>query len=205
MSTRARNDHINLEKAAKQFHKALASGSSANNPECVTSDLFLNAVFHTPLPDGEYIMVGYPIAPHDPSKGWRFERWEPGRAYASNALYYSPTTVRSDNRRSRRLSSKAQYRANTYAIVLDDIGTKISREKITLKPSYVLETSPGNFQYGYILASPVPVAEANAIVEGAKDAGLTDKGRSNGAAQMMRLPGSHNFKRTPPFIARIVS
>jgi len=35
--------------------------------------------------------------------------------------------------------------------MLDDIGTKVDRGRLTLQPSWLLETSPGNYQAGYLL------------------------------------------------------
>lgn len=47
--------------------------------------------------------------------------------------------------------------AATYVIMVDDVGSKIDKESADLifpEPSYVIETSKGNYQYGYILAAP---------------------------------------------------
>jgi hypothetical protein len=35
--------------------------------------------------------------------------------------------------------------------MLDDLGTKIAMERLTLPPSWLLETSEGNYQAGYLL------------------------------------------------------
>lgn len=45
----------------------------------------------------------------------------------------------------------------TYVIMIDDVGTKIPKELADLvlpEPTYTIETSPGNYQYGYALAEP---------------------------------------------------
>ena len=39
--------------------------------------------------------------------------------------------------------------------MLDDIGTKVAMERLTLPPSWLLETSPGNHQAGYLLREPL--------------------------------------------------
>jgi putative DNA primase/helicase len=44
--------------------------------------------------------------------------------------------------------------AACHLIMVDDVGTKIQPCQIPLEPSYKLETSPGNYQYGYLLAAP---------------------------------------------------
>ena len=75
------------------------------------------------------------------------------------------------------------------ALVLDDIGTKVDPKLIKVKPSWVMETSKGNFQYGYILDEPCEKMAFEAIVNGFIDAGLTDPGAS-GCYRVVRLPGS---------------
>jgi hypothetical protein len=64
-----------------------------------------------------------------------------------------------------------------HAVMLDDIGTKVAMERLTIPPSWLLETSPGNHQAGYVLSVPLTDGSAadrlmNAIV----DAGLCDPG-----------------------------
>jgi hypothetical protein len=49
---------------------------------------------------------------------------------------------------------KARFHA-LHAVMLDDIGTKVAMERLTLRPSWLLETSPGNYQAGYLLREPL--------------------------------------------------
>ena len=51
----------------------------------------------------------------------------------------------------RRLSRKTARRL--FALPIDDVGTKGTPP--SLPPSYAIETSPGNWQYGYLLSPPV--------------------------------------------------
>jgi hypothetical protein len=87
----------------------------------------------------------------------------------------------------------------------DDIGTKVDPAKVKLQPSYKLETSPGNFQWGYLLTYGSDPAKAAALIQGLADAGLTDEGAKR-ADRVVRVPGSINEKPTlkEPFIARLV-
>ncbi len=49
---------------------------------------------------------------------------------------------------------KTRFQA-LHAVMLDDIGTKVAEERVTLPPTWMLETSPGNCQAGYLLAEPL--------------------------------------------------
>lgn len=49
-------------------------------------------------------------------------------------------------------------------VVLDDIGTKVPESNIPLEPSYIIESSEGNYQYGYLLAEPIEVYEHASIL-----------------------------------------
>ena len=75
------------------------------------------------------------------------------------------------------------------AVMLDDIGTKVCMERLTLRPSWLIETSPGNHQAGYLLRAPLADGLAadrlmNAIVA----AGLCDPGANGPRARLARLP-----------------
>ena len=78
--------------------------------------------------------------------------------------------------------------------MLDDIGTKVAVHKLsTCPPSWAIETSPGNFQYGYIFSEPIT---EHFIADQLKDkliaAGLCDSGATGGIARWMRLPAAIN-------------
>ena len=102
------------------------------------------------------------------------------------------------------LPGQAQDLVFTYVVVLDDVGAKVDEQlKSKLEPTYKLETSPGNFQWGYALRSGAEPARAAALIEGLANAGLTDNGAKR-ADRIMRLPGSLNDKYGEPFYARLV-
>ncbi|MGH1457211.1 MAG: AAA family ATPase [Alphaproteobacteria bacterium] len=78
-------------------------------------------------------------------------------------------------------------------IVLDDIGTKAQIP--SLEPSWRLETSPGNEQWGYILKTPITdPEEAYRVVKAIIAAGYCDKGAGGPATRYMRLPVGSNGK-----------
>jgi P4 family phage/plasmid primase-like protien len=131
-------------------------------------------------------------------------RWKPGDKIPDDHVYFCISTVRDPNPRQLvGLSRKAQDLVLTYDIVLDDVGTKVSRETLAglLAPSERIETSEGNEQWHYFLEEGVEPARAAALVEALAAKGLTDPG-AKGAARVMRFPGSLNSKYDPPFVAR---
>ena len=153
---------------------------------------FLAEVFRG-LFDGEHVVVAvlplgtdrwfqYAYAPH------------PGfdAAVAADAWYYCPTTSRAVPDERARITRKNSDLCRTFVIVADDIGTKIDAGRVGWMlppPTYVLETSAGNFQWGWVLAEPVEAAIADAFYRGLKAVGLTD-GASAKAGQPFRLPTS---------------
>ena len=77
-------------------------------------------------------------------------------------------------------------------LVLDDIGTKSKTPPI--EPTWKMETSPGNYQWGYAFGEEQPTKEEfAAAVKAIADAGYTDPGATN-AVRNFRLPGSINLK-----------
>jgi hypothetical protein len=88
--------------------------------------------------------------------------------------------------------------AACHLIMVDDVGTKIQPWQIPLEPSYKLETSPGNYQYGYLLAAlgldgdlvarVVDAMIAQGLAVDGKDPGM------KGVTRYGRLPVGWNTK-----------
>jgi hypothetical protein len=94
--------------------------------------------------------------------------------------------------------------AAVHHVVLDDVGTKIDVARVTLPPSWMLETSPGNFQVGYILTEPIKdAAHADRFMKAVIDAGLCDPGAGGPTARLCRLPNAVNGKTDPAFECRL--
>ena len=90
-----------------------------------------------------------------------------------------------------RISASATNCEFVLFMMLDDIGTK---SKIPpLAPTWILETSPDNFQYGYAFSEQPTKGEFTAAVKAIAAAGFTDAGATN-AVRNVRLPGSINLK-----------
>jgi hypothetical protein len=92
------------------------------------------------------------------------------------------------------------------AIVLDDVGTKVPRDRVEglLPASWWNETSLANFQVGYILDNGADPAEADRLIGAIIAAGLTDAG-AGGVNRLVRPPGSINLKRGTLFEARLTA
>lgn len=97
-------------------------------------------------------------------------------------------------------------------VLLDDVGTKVARERLNgFKVSWAIETSPGNFQVGIILAQPLTNAdEITRLQDAVIAAGLCDPG-ATGATRWARLPKAINGKEKhksadgQPFQVRLVT
>jgi hypothetical protein len=116
------------------------------------------------------------------------DRWKPDRAMYGNTGVFLPERFEGG-----KPAARAAYIERVAVLVLDDIGTK-SRVP-SLEPTWKMETSPGNQQWGYVFGiddqpdKPSYAAAINAIVE----AKYTDPGMTN-PVRNFRLPGSVNLK-----------
>jgi|APTNR8051073442_1049403.scaffolds.fasta_scaffold05627_9 hypothetical protein len=92
---------------------------------------------------------------------------------------------------------KANFAA-MHLVMIDDVGTKVPPSAITLDPSYLLETSPGNYQAGYLLTEPVTDQElCGAVVDALVAQGLMTEGKDpgmKGVTRYGRLPVGINNK-----------
>lgn len=84
-----------------------------------------------------------------------------------------------------------QFFSSAHCVVLDDVGTKVPENKIPkVRTSWKLETSPGNFQYGYILDPPTSDQAAyEAFMHELGRHNYTDRG-SVDCVHLFRVPGS---------------
>jgi hypothetical protein len=92
-------------------------------------------------------------------------------------------------------SAMKKYFVALFFLMFDDIGTKIPKEKFAgFALSYLIETSPGNFQGGIILSTPITdIESAERLQDAVIAAGLCDKGAS-GVGRWARLPSAINGK-----------
>ncbi|MDP3498155.1 MAG: DNA-primase RepB domain-containing protein [Candidatus Nitrotoga sp.] len=90
---------------------------------------------------------------------------------------------------------KAQFAA-CHFLMLDDLGTKVPLDRLAdFELSWLIETSPGNYQGGLILADPVTDgAVAVRLLNAVIDAGLCDAGATGPLSRWARLPVAINGK-----------
>lgn len=108
---------------------------------------------------------------------------------------------------------KKENFGHMHVVMIDDVGTKVPDKRIALKPSAMVETSPGNYQIWYFLSVPEPDAEkADRLIKGMIENGLTadatDPGM-RGVTRYGRLPvgingkGKYVEKLGKPFVQRV--
>jgi len=145
------------------------------------------------LPEGEHVVVGVmPLG----TERWFQYAYTPhpdfDAAVVADAWYFCGTTSVAVPDSRARITRKDSDLHRTFVIVADDVGTKIDDSLVASSlpsPSYVLETSRGNFQLGWILEEPVSADIAGAFYRGMKSCGLTDLASAK-PGQPFRLPGS---------------
>lgn len=170
----------------------------------VDNNIFLKAIFGHSLNSECPIIVSFSGNPHNAQqKEWYGCRWTGDlRFIAQNNNYFSLAVYKpNDSGQYRR--KKSQFHA-LHAVMLDDLGSKIPFERLTLEPSWMLETSPGNFQVGYILQEPISESKlADQLMNSIVQAGLCDPGANGPTARLARLPVAINGKHEPPFKCRL--
>lgn len=175
----------------------------------VSNSEFLQAVFGYDLSNARPLVVSFEGNPASvPPKAWFARPWirapEVSTFLSARANNYFSLAAFKPDEAGHFRRQKACFHA-LFAVMLDDIGTKVHMERLTLSPSWLLETSPGNHQAGYLFREPlkdgnIAVRLMNAIIA----AGLCDPGANGPLARLARLPVAVNGKRTPWFQCRMV-
>lgn len=182
---------------------------TSGGTDAIGNGEFLRTVFGTAPQDACPLVVSFEgdparVAP----KSWFGRPWRASpiddeymRGGANN--YFSLATFRPDEVGLYR-RQKARFAA-LHAVMLDDIGTKVAMERLTLPPTWLLETSPGNHQAGYLLREPLADGTvADRLMNAVVAAGLSDPGANGPRARLARLPAAVNGKHTPHFDCRLV-
>jgi len=177
-------------------------------------DEFLDFVFqfsddneHIPLWASKRETPGFPVDEK------RFERLI-SRSSTPRAWYFGTSTMKLDAEK--RLFNRQSQFAGFFVLVFDDIGTgvgsKLRAEALPeLEPSYRIETSPGNEQWGFVLNSPIRELE---LAKAFQRAVIYSAGADAGGCmpnKLVRLPGGVNLKERyrgedgVPFACREIS
>jgi hypothetical protein len=128
-----------------------------------------------------------------------------GRIKADQAWYGNTASFIIDRFVDGRPAASAANCEYVLVMVLDDVGDPIKAPNTpTLPPTWVMETSPGSFQWGYAFAEQPTKGEYAAAIKAIAEAGYTDPGACN-PVRNFRLPGSINLKpNRGRFAARLV-
>ncbi|MDP1647853.1 MAG: hypothetical protein Q8M01_06600 [Rubrivivax sp.] len=174
----------------------------------VDNGAFLMAIFGSTPAETRPLVVTFDGDPTKvAAKSWFGRPWQAERAETTSLPagannYFSLATFRPDEAGQYR-RQKARFSA-LHAVMLDDVGTKVAMERLTLPPTWLLETSPGNYQAGYLLREPLADgAAADRLMNAVVAAGLCDPGANGPRARLARLPAAVNGKHTPPFPCRL--
>ena len=174
----------------------------------ITNEEFIAAIFQK-RPDGAFVAVC--SRPGDPTTegGWFAKRADRASLPVTNNNYVSCSSlILQDDGNLKAIKDRfAAY----HFIMLDDIGTKIPRERFgDFEFSFYIETSPENFQAGIILVEPLTdIAEAERLLKAIMAKGLSDEGAS-GLIRWARLPiaingkEKHKDEQGKPFQCRLV-
>jgi hypothetical protein len=186
------------------FQPDLLETDKTDKTYTVSNRDFLQTVFSDKLLDAKPIVVSFKGNPCTvPAKDWSGRPWSEDDLPVDANNYFSLAIFRPDEAgKYRRIKSRFQAH---YAVMLDDVGSKVPQERLTLPPTWLLETSPGNYQAGYLLIDPLtdgPAADhlMNAVIA----AGLCDPGASGPRTRLARLPVAVNGKHLPAFACRML-
>ena len=168
--------------------------ASASKFDSVSNDDFLKVVFQTDSISEQDAILVCSKAGDPQASGW-FPKCYPTNVKSSkHNWYFAPSTfVPAEDHK---YHSKSKYAKEIYCIVLDDVGQKVSFEKILpCPPTWVIQTSPDSCQVGYAFEEGQKDFES---VEQLKDAfiaaGMCDPGATGASARWSRLPVGINGK-----------
>ena len=165
---------------------------------------FLQAIFGKQLNDAFPLIVNFLGNPNTVQKSKWFARpWSSDFFFpVEGNNYFSLALFRPDD--SGQFRRKKAYFSSLHAVMLDDIGTKVNMERLTLESTWLLETSPGNFQAGYLLDEPLTnIKEAEQLMNAILKAKLCDPGSNGPCTRLARLPVGVNAKHEPPFSCKL--
>jgi len=161
----------------------------------ITNAEFIKAVF-TYVP--KHACVAVCAKTEDPSNGgWKSAKASEIAEYLSeennNFVGCSSFYPLDDGKLAAR---KSQFAA-CHFLMLDDLGTKVPFELLKgVELSWLIETSPGNFQGGIIFSDPLTESDtANQLLDALIRKGLCDAGATSASTRWARLPVAINGKQ----------
>jgi hypothetical protein len=126
----------------------------------------------------------------DGSPKYTYPAFRPGSKPLKGATYVN-TGIFIEDRLKKNFSAGKDNIEHVAFLPLDDVGTK---SKVPpLEPTWKMETSPGNYQWGYVFREQPTKGAYCAAINAIAAAGYTDPGATN-PVRNIRLPGSVNLK-----------
>lgn len=170
-----------------------------------TNNLFLHTIFNT-TPAQNVLVHAFTGTP-DAHKAWGSRLWKPAQTWDETANNYSVVSTFSGTRR-----IKTEFKA-LHVVMIDDVigrpgephkGGKIERSKIPLAPTWAIETSKNNFQFGYVLAEPITDLHiASRLISAVIDKiAAVDPGMA-GVTRYFKLPQGINGKTDNGFVNQL--
>lgn len=170
-----------------------------------TNGDFLSAIFQGLTEPIRPFVLGFAGKPKD-RKAWGGEAWRADKSNTDNPdfnWYFSLATYQTADDGYHR---REQDCAAVYGVMLDDLGTKaLPLDRLdACPPSYVIETSEGNFQAGYLFTEPVADFDSiKDLNQSMVEAGLCDPGAKSPTTRYGRLPFASNGKSYPSFQCKL--
>lgn len=188
-------DLVTSNELPLQSEKDMAWMTTLNHAEqqrlaSVTNDEFITAIFGNEF-NSKYPLVCSKLGDPD-SGGWVAKKYPCDTTDQNLNWYFLPALFKPDLNGVFR--AKKEFATSIYVVMVDDVGTKVSKEKFdNCPPSWVIETSPKNFQYGFIFLEPITdIKQAEQLKEKLIFSGLCDSGATGATARWMRLPAAIN-------------
>lgn len=157
----------------------------------ITSQHFFLSTFAKRLTSEQHLLVAQRVTWIDKDTGKLREAF-PAEAWREQYLdgpWYFNACASSHHKLRRHENAVA-----VLAIILDDVGSKVPRDKVLAAPTWEIETSPNNFQLGYLLKEGcAEVHAADELYAGLVEAGLQDPGVRD-CNRLFRIPASVNDK-----------
>jgi hypothetical protein len=177
----------------------------ASIPPC-NNDQFMRAIFAGLADPLRPFVLSFPGNPKE-RKAWGGEAYRPDTTTTDGAAlnwYFTLGTYHPADGGYHRQEGQC---ATAYGVMLDDLGTKaLPLERLNAcPPSFVIETSPGNYQATYLFNEPQSdLASVKALNYSMVEAGLCDPGAKSPPTRWGRLPFAVNGKTDPAFQCRLV-
>lgn len=149
----------------------------------MTNEQFLNELYRfAPVDHKRWTLCTNQARPE-----WTGKIGDPAPENPERDNYCSVATFNPDAR-----ARSSEYFAAAHVVVLDDIDPNV----LALPPSYILETSPDNYQCGYLLTAPVTDQQRyNRLMKVLTRMGYGQDRSGNNTVRVVRLPVGTNSKR----------